>query len=136
MSRGQSGRTVPCDSVFATARYRKAERFALTAEPDPLSQDGEQRSVAVSNAALAGIAAADAICCVTLGRRSASSEHRDTVVLLNEIPGMGQLAGYHLRILLSVKHKAQYDDRNPTISEAKRAMRSMRSLMKIADSFL
>ena len=90
----------------------------------------------VSNAALAGIAAADAICCVTLGRRSASSEHRDAVVLLNEIPGMGQLAGYHLRILLSVKHKAQYDDRNPTISEAKRAMRSMRSLMKIADSFL
>lgn len=134
MTRG-SGRTVPCDNSYAVARFRKAESFAFTAELDPLSEDATQRSVAVSNAVLAGIAAADAICCSSLGKRSAGSNHEQAVALLAETPGMGQDAGYYLRMLLSTKYKAQYDSRNPTISETKRALRSMRALIRIAESF-
>lgn len=128
-------RIVPCDGSYAPTRFRKAEAFALTAELDPISTEGPQRSVAVSNAVLAGIAAADVICCRTVGKRSAGSDHSAAVALLREVPGMGQDAGYHLRTLLAVKYKAQYDNRNPTISETKRALRSMRSLLRIAEGF-
>ena len=134
MTRG-SGRTVPCNNAYAAARFEKAQAFALAAELDPLSESGPQRSVAVSNAVLAGVVATDVVCCIALGKRSASSDHKKAVALLSETPGIGQDAGYHLRMLLSVKYKAQYDDRNPTISETKRALRSMRSLLRIAESF-
>ena len=134
MTRG-SGRTVPCDNAYATGRLEKAHAFALAAELDPLSESGPQRSVAVSNAVMAGVAASDVICCIALARRSASGDHKKAVALLSETPGMGQDAGYHLRMLLSVKYKAQYDNRNPTISETKRALRSMRSLLRVAESF-
>ena len=136
MTRRGSGRTVPCHGAYATKRFAKAEAFSFTAELDPLPKEGAQRSVAVSNAALAGIAAADAICCASLGERSADDDHNAAVALLGRTPGKGQDAGYHLRILLSLKYKAQYDDRNPTMSETKRALRSMRALLRIAESFI
>ena len=134
MTRGDR-RTAPCDSIYAEERYDKAQAFALAAELDPLSESGPLRSVAVSNAVLAGVAATDVICCLSLGRRSASSNHNDAVALLRETPGRGQNAGHHLRMLLSVKYRAQYDNRNPNMSETKRALRSMRSLLRIAESF-
>lgn len=92
MTRG-TGRTIPCDRVYATARFQKAQAFALA-------------------------------------KRSASSDHKKAVALLSQTPGKGQDAGHHLRMLLSVKYKVQYDNRNPTISETKRALRSMRSLLE------
>ena len=38
---------------------------------------------------LAGVAATDVICCIALGKRSASSDHKKAVALLSETPGMG-----------------------------------------------
>lgn len=134
MTRGR-GRTADCGRSEADARLAQAGAFAVNAELDPLSADAAQRSVAVSNAVLAGIAAADAICCHTMGVRSASSDHGDALNLLTETPGSGQDAAHHLRRLLSVKRKAQYDHRNPTIAETKQALRSMRALLRIARSF-
>ena len=134
MTRGR-GRTVDCGRAEADVRFAQAGAFAVNAELDPLSADAAQRSVAVSNAVLAGIAAADAICCRTLGVRSASSEHGDAGHLLTETPGSGQDAARHLRRLLAAKHMAQYDDRNPTIAETKQALRNMRALLRIASSF-
>lgn len=52
-----------------------------------------------------------------------------------EASGSGQDAAHHLRRLLSVKRKAQYDHRNPTIAETKQALRNMRALFRIASSF-
>lgn len=134
MTRG-GRRTAPCDRAYAEERFDKAQAFALAAELDPFSESGPLRSVAVSNAVLAGVAAADAICCYCLGNRSASSHHHDAVALLRETPGIGQDSAYHLRMLLSVKYRAQYDNRNPNLSETKRALRSMKSLLHIAESF-
>lgn len=45
-------------------------------------QDDASRNVAAGNAVLAGIAAADAICCVHLGKRSRGQDHREAVSLL------------------------------------------------------
>ena len=131
MRRG-AARRAACDKAFGDARLIQAEAFALAADLDPLSEDGPTRSVAVSNAVLAGIAAADAICCRTLRQRSASSNHAEAVRLLGQAHGPGQDAGAHLMALLNVKNMAQYEDRNPSMPETKRALRAMKSLIRIA----
>lgn len=131
MTRGAI-RRVPCDSSDADARLEQAEAFAVLADLVQVSDEGPTRSAAVSNAVLAGIAACDAICCRRIKQRSAGSNHRGALALLNETPGMGQDAGDHLRVLLSIKSKAQYEVRNPTVAETKRALRAMRSLIRIA----
>ena len=131
MRRGAARRAV-CDKAFGDARLIQAEAFALAADLDPLSQDGPTRSVAVSNSVLAGIAAADAICCRNLRQRSASGNHADAVRLLRQTDGPGQDAGAHLMALLNVKNMAKYEDRDPSVPETKRALRAMKSLIRIA----
>ncbi|MYB45331.1 MAG: hypothetical protein F4X18_00215 [Acidimicrobiia bacterium] len=131
MTRG-AGRRAACDDAFGDARLKQAEAFALSAGLDPLSDDGPTRSVAVSNAVLAGIAAADSICCRTLRKRSASGNHADAVDLLKQAPGKAPDAAVHLMILIGVKGMAQYEARNPSVSDTKRALRAMGALIRIA----
>lgn len=131
MTRG-AGRRAACDDAFGDARLKQAEAFALSAGLDPLSDDGPTRSVAVSNAVLAGIAAADSISCRTLRQRSASGNHADAMDLLRQAPGLAQDAGAYLIALVNVKNKAQYEDRSPSVPETKRALRAMESLIRIA----
>lgn len=131
MRRG-TARRAGCNDAYADARLNKAEAFALAAGLDPLSNDGPTRSVAVSNAVLAGIAAADSITCRTLRQRSASGNHADAIDLLRQAPGQAQDAGTYLIALVNVKNKARYEDRNPSVPETKRALRAMGSLIRIA----
>ncbi len=100
-------RTKQCDRAFAVARLEQAFSFAEHATLDPYSEHGPARSAAVSNAALAAIAASDAICCSVLGKRSASWDHRDALQLLRSVPVIGKQAEYRLRMLLAIKDKAQ-----------------------------
>lgn len=102
------------------------------AELDPLSSDGPTRSAAVSNAVLAGIAAADAICCRRLGRRAAGDDHQQALALLEDTGDVGMEARGQLETLLSIKNKAQYEEVDPTVTEAKRAIRAMRSILVLA----
>jgi hypothetical protein len=37
-----------------------------------------------------------------------------------------------LETLLSIKHKAQYEEVDPTVSEARKAIRAMRSILELA----
>lgn len=127
-------RRVSCDPAFAVARLEQADAFALAAGLHPLSQDGPTRSVAVSNAVLAGIAAADVICCRSLGERSAGSVHAFAAELLKEVPLVGSEARSHLRSLLAIKNMAQYQAQDPSLSETKRALRAMEVLIRIARS--
>ncbi len=46
--------------------------------------------------------------------------------------GQAQDAGAYLIALVIVKNKAQYEDRNPSVPETKRALRAMESLIRIA----
>jgi hypothetical protein len=52
---------------------------------------------------LAGIAAADAVCCSALGRRSRSQNHRDAVALVRQVFPAGPAAARHLERLLGLK---------------------------------
>ena len=128
----RTSRTQPCDPQDAAQRYGQAKAFAALAELDPDSADGPTRSAAVSNAVLAGIAAADSVCCRRLGRHAAGDDHQQALALIEEAGEVGKAARRHLETLLSIKHKAQYEEVDPTATEAKRAIRAMRSILKLA----
>jgi hypothetical protein len=128
----KSSRTRPCDPQDAAQRYDQAKAFADLAELDPESDDGPTRSAAVSNAVLAGIAAADSICCRRLGLHAAGDNHQQAIALVEEAGDVGREARRRLETLLSIKHKAQYEEVDPTVPEAKRAIRAMRSILDLA----
>ena len=132
MTRGGPRRR-PCDGRDVASRVREAETFAAHAEIHPLSEIPEDRSIAVSNAVMAGVAASDAICCKALGEHSASPDHRHAVEMLKEVPAIGEDASKYLRTLLDLKPKAMYGvGVHPTTAETKRATRAMRSLIEMA----
>lgn len=94
-------RNRPCDRHYAGQRYEHAKAFAALAELHPDSGDGPTRSAAVSNAVLAGIAAADSICCRRLGRHAAGDDHQQALFLIEEAGDIGKEARRHLDTLLS-----------------------------------
>ena len=128
----RSSRTRPCSPQDAAQRFDQAKAFATLAELDPESDEGPTRSAAVSNAVLAGIAAADSICCRRLGRHAAGDDHQQALALVEEAGEVGREARRHLETLLSIKHKAQYEEVDPTVTEARRAIRAMRSILELA----
>ncbi len=127
-------RTQPCDRQEAAQRYRQARAFAELAELYPESPDGPTRSAAVSNAVLAGIAAADSICCRRLGRHATGDDHQPALALIEEAGEVGKQARRYLETLLSIKHKAQYEGVDPSVAEAKRAIRAMRAILGMAQT--
>ena len=132
MTRGVPRRR-PCDGRDVASRVREAETFAAHAEIHPFSDIPEDRSTAVSNAVMAGVAASDAICCKALGEHSASPDHRHALEVLKEVPVIGDDAALYLKTLLDLKPKAMYGvGVHPTMAETKRAMRAMRSLIEMA----
>lgn len=124
--------TRPCDAGHARRRLKQARVFAEVVELDPEPTDAAMRSAVVSNAVLAGIAAADAICCTRLGRHAVGSDHQAAVRLLHQVADMGTGSAKHLANLLSIKFKAQYDQSDPSVAETKRAVRSMRAMLEVA----
>jgi hypothetical protein len=78
------------------------------AESAAAQEGDEARNVAAGNAVLAAVAAADALCCLRLGRQSRGQAHRDAADLLRTVrPGGAQLAR-HLTTVLGVKDAAHY----------------------------
>jgi hypothetical protein len=120
----------PCTATEARARLHKARDFLDLAE---VGADRDKFDPATSNAVLAGIAAADAICCRRIGQRSASEDHAAATQLLAQVDGEG---AQRLARLLSLKYKAQYDHRPITPAEAQRALRWAGQLVELAERIL
>ena len=93
----------------------------------------EYAGVAASIAILAGIAAADAACCLALGRRSRSENHHDAEALLEEITPGGKRAAAQLRQLIDVKDAAHYGFISITAAQLKRALRQSHHLVEFAE---
>jgi hypothetical protein len=125
-------RTRACTREDAAQRLAQAQAFADLAEMDPYSSDGPTRSAAVSNAVLAASAASDAVCCKRLGRHSSDGDHARALELLSEAGEAGGKAHTQLATLLSLKNKASYERTDPTVAEAKKAIRSMKAIIKLA----
>jgi len=109
MTAKRDGRTQPCSRTEARTRLEHARKFLdvarLIVEP---GQDMEYSSAAAALAVLAGIAAADAACCQSLGRRSRGQHHQQAIDLVDQIEPGWREAAKGLGRLLNLKDQAHY----------------------------
>ena len=102
-------RSRPCDRATALGRLRKAKHFLEQAELlRELTIEGESGDAYVSLCVLAGIAAADAICCDALGLHAQGKSHHEAVQLLKSVRPGGTELGNALGVLLGFKSRAAY----------------------------
>jgi hypothetical protein len=93
MSPRRVGRTRPCGSADARARLRQARLYLEVATLVASDEPGEHATVATANAVLAGIAAADAMCCAIAGERFRGDDHRRAAEYLGQVTGDTACAG-------------------------------------------
>ena len=127
--------TKPCDDSIAHGRMKKANEFLRVAEDaGDLADDSESRDAVISLYVLAGIAAADVICCKTLGEYSMGSEsHTEAINVLEKVRQPdGRELSKSLKRLLDVKTKAAYAHRSVNASEFTRAQRAAEKLVQAA----
>lgn len=133
----QPGRTQECNRAQATVRLSQARAFLEVAEligseDDELAND----NVAAALAVLAGIAAADAACCGTLGRRSRGQDHRQAIQLVAQAGPDGNTLSQALRRLLDIKDGAHYGMIYVGAAKAKAAIRNATTLVDGAAKLL
>src|SRR5665213_1904084 len=107
------GRTREWSEGFGSGRLKKANEFhdaaVLIADDMP--------DAAINLYVLAGIAAADAICCARLGKHALRENHNEAVSLLGQADrGLEK----HLRALLNVKSKVAYTHESAPVDERKK----------------
>lgn len=78
---------------------------------------------------LAGIAAADVICCAKLGYHSEGQDHTSAVTLLSSIDSRN---GKNLRTLLGMKTRSGYSHKTSAVDDRKRAGRAATALVEEA----
>lgn len=133
MSPRQTGRTQTCDRSQARTRLSQARAFLEVAELVGTEQDEiATPDVASALAVLAGIAACDAACCATLGRRSRGQDHRQALELLTQVAPNGQTMARDLGRLLSLKDSAHYGLLHVSRLRAEAALRQAGRLVDAA----
>lgn len=119
-----------CGAGEARERRQYAqEQLALAEMGTPWSTAAE-RKASGGCAVLAGIAAADAMCCQRLGRRSRDQDHRAAVDLLRRITPEGAVLAKDLDVVLSNKDTMQYGTALVTADRHLRLMRATRRLVQ------
>lgn len=131
MNARRVGRTRSCGPADARARLRQAQLYLEVANLVASDEPGEQATVATANAVLAGIAAADAICCAIAGQRYRGDDHRRAAEYLGQVTGDVACAGA-LRDLIDLKDASHYGVRNVQVRNAKRAVRKATQLVEAA----
>ena len=126
---GRAAKTRPSTAADARSRLASARQFldaldALEASGTAISND-----VLASNAILAAIAAADAICGARRQLQSASDNHNDAADLLRSID---KRHGDDLAKALAHKNAAAYSTRQTTDAEAKTCRRVAERLFEAA----
>jgi hypothetical protein len=109
---------------------KQAESYLYYAE---LALDDKEYDPAAGNAVIAAIAAADALCCMKLGKRSADDDHQAALALVAKVD---KSAAEALGKALGVKHRAHYDHLTATGSAAKATVRAASKLVTVARTAL
>jgi hypothetical protein len=112
----------------AQAYLDKAEEFLRAAQHAP---ELGNNTAAVGNAVHAGIAAADAISAVRT-RTVWRGEHAQAAGHLEAIGEEGKQAGRHLRRLLPMKTRAEYDPTPMPATDAKTAVQAAQRIVPLA----
>lgn len=100
--------TSPLSATEARARLKEAQAYLELAELGVASDSVAERRVSGSNAILAGIAAADAICGLALGERSSGEDHVQAAALLERAVRPRTKTVTSFRRLLTDKTPIQY----------------------------
>lgn len=119
-----TGRTKPSSEGVRLGRLKKATEFHDTAV---LVEDAPD--AAVNLFVLAGIAAADVICCSRIGMYSTGESHNEAVALLEKAEPE---AANYLRLLLGLKSKVAYTHQSVTADDHKKASRAASNLLEAA----
>lgn len=122
-----------CGAGDARNRLATAREYQELAAFKADEQTGAARNAAAGNAVLAGIAAADAICCLRLGRRAAGSEHSEAVSLLGLVD---RALSRQLATLLGAKPIAHYGESFIGAAALTRTLRAMDHLVAAAEAML
>jgi hypothetical protein len=101
-------REAHCGPAEARRRARMSRTYLDVAEQAALLETDEGRNVAAGNAVLGAIAAADALCCLRLGRHGRGQAHREATALLRTIRPDGAGLAKNLTTVLGVKDAAHY----------------------------
>jgi len=120
-----------CSASQAKTRLEHAELYLDVARLVIADETGSEATVATGNAVLAGIAAADAICCAAIGKRYRGAEHREAAGFLERVTGDRKL-GQALRDLADYKDGAHYGLSNVRTQRAKAATRRAETLVRAA----
>jgi hypothetical protein len=123
-------RTRPGTPGEARDRRRVAEKFLEVADLTA-AEDGVAINVTVGLAALAGIAAGDAVCLSAVGERYAGQDHAAAADLLARVDAS---LGRHLGDLVGMKPAAHYGSRVLTADDRTRAVRHADALVAAARS--
>lgn len=126
-------RTKPCDRTSARTRLRNAHAYFEVGDLVLDEDDAAVSTVAVGVFVLAGIAAADAICCARLGERSRGHSHDEAKRLLDSATDDGKRLADLLAKLLNLKSQAHYGDRLLGSRQAADARRWASQLLDRAD---
>lgn len=118
-----------CSAGQARTRLDHAELHLQVAEMVMSDETGSHATVATGNAVLAGIAAADALCCQLMGTRYRGADHREAARFLEEVTGDKTL-GQALRDLADYKDQAHYGISNVRVQRARSAIRRAARLIE------
>jgi len=124
-------RMQPCTAATAEGRLARAIEFFESAE-DEHRQHPERANAWVTHYILAGIAAADVICCRALGRHAQGDNHVQAVALLRSVQPDGPELSNALGVLLGMKTKAGYGERPVSVEDRARAPRRAKQLVDAA----
>ncbi len=93
-------RVQPCTAATIEGRRARAIEFFESAA-DERDQHAERANAGVTHCILAGIAAADVICCRALGRHAQGDNHVQAVALLRSVQPDGPELSVALGVLLA-----------------------------------
>jgi hypothetical protein len=126
-------RQAECGLPEARTRAKIARKYLEMAELADSENAPEGKNVAAGNAVLAGIAAADAICCVRLRRRHRGQDHAGAVTLLHAVDPDGSKLADALTAVLAVKDPAHYGTVFVTDARLRSALRAASRLVVAAE---
>ena len=133
MTPRSSGRVVTCTPAECRVRRAQAQAFLDVAEL-VLSEDRREAHVAAALAVLAGVAAADAICGLNLGKWSRGQDHAQAVTMLGDVALRDTSLPIKLSRLLAEKDAAHYSAALVTVEKAKTMVRHAAGLLAEADA--
>jgi hypothetical protein len=127
----KAGHIQDCSRQQARTRLRHAELYLDVAGIALSEESSEHATVAVGNAVLAAIAAADAVCCASAGARYRGQDHRRAADHLEKVTGDAALAGL-LRDVVDLKDAGHYGLSDLTTGRARSALRKANKLVAAA----